>query len=147
MTCTIYVCVGIPIPLKFDKLHCIIIAMSCMLTYDHADSFPVVVSVHPLFVVVLCFFSDRMLRDVVSNDKFFGVLRRSCQASFPTPYLSIGVLITYLCLCFMLYASLVFRCFVQVTYPIHLFSPKQNYISTTSRLLPFACCLSWPCES
>jgi hypothetical protein len=26
-------------------------------------------------------------------------------------------------------------------------SPKQNYISATSRLLPFACCLSWPCES
>jgi hypothetical protein len=24
--------------------------------------------------------------------------------------------------------------------------PKQNYILATSRLLPFACCLSWPCE-
>jgi hypothetical protein len=39
------VCVGIPILLNLDKLHCIIIAMSCMLAYDHADSFTVVVSV------------------------------------------------------------------------------------------------------
>jgi hypothetical protein len=38
-------CVGIPILLKFDKLHCIIIAMSCMLAYDHVDSFAIVVSV------------------------------------------------------------------------------------------------------
>jgi hypothetical protein len=54
-------------------LHCIIIAMSCIhASYDHADSFAVVVSVHPLFVVALCFFSDRTPRGVVSNDKFFG---------------------------------------------------------------------------
>jgi hypothetical protein len=67
------VCVGISIPLNLDKLHCIIIAMSCIhASYDHADSFAVVVSVHPLFVVALCFFSDRTLRGVVSNDKFFG---------------------------------------------------------------------------
>jgi hypothetical protein len=39
-------CVGIPIPLNFDKLHCIIIAMSCMhASHGHADSFVVVVSV------------------------------------------------------------------------------------------------------
>jgi hypothetical protein len=59
---------------------------------------------HPLFVVVLCFFSGRTLRDVVSNDKFFGVLRRSCQASFPTPYLPIGysLPICVYALCFML---------------------------------------------
>jgi hypothetical protein len=39
------VCVEIPVPLNFDKLHCIILAMSCMLVHDHADSFVVVVSV------------------------------------------------------------------------------------------------------
>jgi hypothetical protein len=31
-----------------------------------------------------------------------GVPQQSCQASFPTPYLPMGVLITYLCLCFLL---------------------------------------------
>jgi hypothetical protein len=42
----LYMCVGILIPLNFDKLHCIIIAMSCIhASYDHADSFTVVVSV------------------------------------------------------------------------------------------------------
>jgi hypothetical protein len=66
------VCVGIPIPFNLDKLHCIIIAMPCMHSNDHADSFALVVSVHPLFVVEFCFFSDRALRGVVSNDKFFG---------------------------------------------------------------------------
>jgi undecaprenyl pyrophosphate phosphatase UppP len=95
-----------PIPLNLDKLHCIIIAMSCMHSHDHADSFYVVVSVASVVVVALCFFSDRTLRDVVSNDKFFGVLRRSCQASSPAPYLPIGVLITYLCLCFLLFFML-----------------------------------------
>jgi hypothetical protein len=49
-------CVGIPIPFKFDKLHCIIIAMSCMFAYDHAESFAVVVSVAS---VVCC--SDLLL--------------------------------------------------------------------------------------
>jgi hypothetical protein len=49
-------CVGIPIPLNLDKMHCIIIAMSCMLAYDHADSFAVVVSVA---FVVCC--SDLLL--------------------------------------------------------------------------------------
>jgi hypothetical protein len=40
------VCVGILIPLNLDKLHCIIIAMSCIhASHDHADSFTVVVSV------------------------------------------------------------------------------------------------------
>jgi hypothetical protein len=106
-------CVGILIPLNLDKLHCILIAMSCIHdSHDHADSFTVVVSVHPLFVVPICFFPNRMLRGVVSNDKFYGCSRQSCQASFPAPCLPIGVLITYLCLCFMLYASLVFRGFV-----------------------------------
>jgi hypothetical protein len=38
-------CAGILIPLNLDKLHCIIIAMSCMLAHDHVDSFAVVVSV------------------------------------------------------------------------------------------------------
>jgi hypothetical protein len=71
-TWTINVCIGIPIPLNLDKLHCIIIDMSCMHSHDHADSFSVVVSVHPLFVVALCIFSDRTLRGAVSNDNFFG---------------------------------------------------------------------------
>jgi hypothetical protein len=38
-------CVGIPIPLNLHKLHCIIVAMSCMPSHDHADSFAIVVSV------------------------------------------------------------------------------------------------------
>jgi hypothetical protein len=66
------VCVGIAIPLNLDKLHCIIIAISCVPSHDHADSFAVVVSVHSLFVVALCFFSDRTFRGVVSIDKFSG---------------------------------------------------------------------------
>jgi hypothetical protein len=50
-------CVGIPVPLKFDKLHCIILAMPCMhASQDHADSFSVVVSV----VSVVCY-SDLLL--------------------------------------------------------------------------------------
>jgi hypothetical protein len=96
-------CVGILIPLNLDKLHCILIAMSCIHdSHDHVDSFAVVVSVHPLFVVAICFFPNRTLRGVVSNDKFYGCSQQSCQASFPAPSLPIGVLITYLCLCFML---------------------------------------------
>jgi hypothetical protein len=48
---------GISIPLNLDKLHCIIIAMSCIHTsHDHADSFVVVVSVAS---VVCC--SDLLL--------------------------------------------------------------------------------------
>jgi hypothetical protein len=94
-------CAGISIPLNLDKLHCIIIAMSCMLVYDHADSFTVVVSVAS---VVCCsvFFSDRMLRDVVSNDKFLGcfstILARQAFRPLPT-YRS-----TYYLFMFMLYA-------------------------------------------
>jgi hypothetical protein len=38
-------CARILIPLNLDKLHCIIIVISCMLVYDHADYFTVVVSV------------------------------------------------------------------------------------------------------
>jgi hypothetical protein len=33
-------CVGVPIPLNLDKLHCIIIAMLCMHSHDHANSLP-----------------------------------------------------------------------------------------------------------
>jgi hypothetical protein len=66
-------CAGISILLNLDKLHCIIIAMSCIhASHDHADSFTVVVSVHPLFVVAFYFFSDSTIRGDVSNDKFFG---------------------------------------------------------------------------
>jgi hypothetical protein len=39
-------CVGIPIPLNMNRLHCIIIAMSCIHTlHDHADYFVVIVKV------------------------------------------------------------------------------------------------------
>jgi hypothetical protein len=61
-----------PIPLNLNKLHCIIIAMSCMLAYDHAESFTVVVSVASVVCVAICFFPDRTLCGVVSDDKFFG---------------------------------------------------------------------------
>jgi hypothetical protein len=36
---------GFQFRLILNKLHCIIIAMSCMLAYDHAEYFVVVVSV------------------------------------------------------------------------------------------------------
>jgi hypothetical protein len=98
------VCVGISIPLNLDKMHCIIIAMSCMLAPDHAESFPVVVSVHPLFVVAFCFFSDRTLRDVVSNEKFFGcssiILPGKLSRSLPTyrgTYYLFVVILSALC--------------------------------------------------
>jgi hypothetical protein len=70
---------------------------------------------HPLFVVAICFVSDRTLRGVVSNNKFFGSSRQSFQVS---PFLS-----TYLILLLplALYSSLVSRCFVRVLCPIHLF--------------------------
>jgi hypothetical protein len=141
MTWTIYVCVGIPIPLKFDKLHYIIIAMSCMLTYDHADSFPIVVSMHPLFIVALCFFSDRTFRDDVSNDKFFGCSLTILPGKLSRPlstYRGTYYLIVFM-LSLILYASLMFRCFVRVTYPIHLFSPKAKLY--TRHLLPITFCL------
>jgi hypothetical protein len=67
-----YMCVsGFQFRLILHKLHCIIIAMTCMHSHDHADSFVIVVSLHPLFVVALCFFTARTLRGVVSNVKFF----------------------------------------------------------------------------
>jgi hypothetical protein len=49
-------CVGILFRLNLDKLHCIILAMSCTLARDHADSFTVVVSIAS---VVCC--SDLLL--------------------------------------------------------------------------------------
>jgi hypothetical protein len=110
------VCVGIPIPLNLDKLHCIIIAMSCIhASHDHADYFAVVVSVHLLFVVVFCFFPDRTLRGVVSNDKFFG----SLSTHFSGEPFSLYPFTLLLSLA--LYSSLVSRCFVRVMCPIHLF--------------------------
>jgi hypothetical protein len=68
---------------------------------------------HPLFVVAICFFPDRTLRGDVSNDKFFGVLRQSFQAS---PFLSTHLI---LLLSLALYSSLVSRCFClsHVSYP------------------------------
>jgi hypothetical protein len=71
------VCVGIPVPLNFDKLHCIILVMSCMLAHYHADSFAVVVSVASIVFVAICFFANRTLHGDVSNDKFFG-----CSSTF-----------------------------------------------------------------
>jgi hypothetical protein len=86
--------------------------MSCMLAYDHADSFVVVVRMHLLFVVVLCFFSDRTLRVVVSDDKFFGCSSTILPGKLSHPLPTYRG--TYYLFVFLLYAfaSLVFRCFV-----------------------------------
>jgi hypothetical protein len=131
ITWTIYVCRN-PIPLNFDKLHCTIMAMSCIhASHDHADSFAIVVSVHPLFVVALCFFSDRTLRGVVRNVKFFrcsstilsGKLSRPLSTYRGTYYLFVFML------SLILYASLVFRCLFRVTKPIHLFPQSKTIYS------------------
>jgi hypothetical protein len=92
--------------------------MSCIHdSHDHAESFPVVVSVHPLFVVAFCFFPDRMLRGDVSNDKFYGCPSTILPGKLSRPLSTYRG--TYYLFVFMfspiLYASLVFRCFVQVT--------------------------------
>jgi hypothetical protein len=67
---------------------------------------------HPLFVVAICFFPDRTLRGDVSNDKFFN------NVLLASPFLSTHLT---LLLSLALYSSLVSRCFVRVTCPIHLF--------------------------
>jgi hypothetical protein len=57
-------CVGIRIPLNLDKLHCIIIAMTCIhASHDHADSFAVVVSV----ASVVCCRQRQVLRVFLDN--------------------------------------------------------------------------------
>jgi hypothetical protein len=76
-----------------------------------------------------------MLRATTSST---GVPRQSCQASFPTPYLPIGVLITYLCLCFLLYASLVFRCLFESRLLSTCFPKAKLY---TRHLPPITFCL------
>jgi hypothetical protein len=86
--------------------------MSCIhASHDHADSFVVVVSVASVACSDLLL-SDRTLRGDVSNDKFFDNV---LQAS---PFLSTHLT---LLLSLALYSSLVSRCFVRVTCPIHLF--------------------------
>jgi hypothetical protein len=99
----LYVCVCRNlIPLNLDKLHCIIIVMSCMLAYDHAEYFAVVVSVHPLFAIALCFFSDRMLCGVVSIEKFSGCSSTILLGKLSHPLPSYRG--TYYLFMFMLYA-------------------------------------------
>jgi hypothetical protein len=99
-------CAGIPIPLNLDKLHCIIFAMPCIPSHDHADSFAIVVSVHTLFVVAFCFFSDRTFRGDVSNDKFFGCSSTISPGKLSHPLPTYRG--THYLFVFMLYASLVF---------------------------------------
>ena len=48
-----------PVTLNPIKLHCIILAMSCMLATDHADSFAVVVRFASVAYSSICFFPDR----------------------------------------------------------------------------------------
>jgi hypothetical protein len=62
------ICVGILIPFNFEKLHCILIAMSCMPLHDHLDSFAIVVS-----IAFVAFCSVLLLP---RYDKFFGVPRQ-----------------------------------------------------------------------
>jgi hypothetical protein len=123
-----YMCIGISIPLNLDKLHCIIIDMPCMHSHDHADSFSIVVSVASVVVVALCFFSDRTIRGVVSNDKFFGCFSTilSGKLSHPLPTCRGTYYLFVFMLSLMLYASHVFRSFVRVTYPIHLFPQSKT---------------------
>jgi hypothetical protein len=64
-------CVRIPILLNLNKLHCIIIAMSCILSHEHAGSFSVVVSIASVVCCSDLFFANRMLHGDVSNEKFF----------------------------------------------------------------------------
>ena len=55
-------CAGIPIPLKLDKLHRIIFAMSCMIAFDHADFFAVVVRFAFAMCSSICFFPDTITK-------------------------------------------------------------------------------------
>jgi hypothetical protein len=91
-TWTIFVCVGILILLNLDKLHCIIIVMSCIhASHDHAESFAVVVSIAS---VACCFASSRIGRFVVmwemtSTSK----VPRQCFAGEPFSLYSFCVLL------------------------------------------------------
>jgi hypothetical protein len=96
-------CVGIPIPLNLHKLHCIIIAMSCIHTsHDHADSFSIVEVLHPLLAVAFRFFPDRTLRGVVSNDKFSGCFSTILPGKLSCPLPTYRG--TYYLFVFLLYA-------------------------------------------
>jgi hypothetical protein len=101
-----------------------------------------------ILLVAFCFFSDRTLHGVVSDGKFFWcsstILPGKLSCPLPT-YRGTYYLFVFMlyALCFMLAFPML--CLSYISYPP--VSPKQNYIFATSRLLPFACCLSWPCES
>jgi hypothetical protein len=70
---------------------------------------------HQLFVVAICFLADRPFRGDVSNDKFSG-----CSSTiFSGEPFSLYPFTLLLSL--TLYSSLVSRCFVRVTCPIHPF--------------------------
>jgi hypothetical protein len=60
----------------------------------------------------------------VSNDKFFGCSSTILPGKLSHPLPTYRGM--YYLFVFMLYASLVFRCFVQVTYPIHLFPQSKT---------------------
>jgi hypothetical protein len=92
---------------------------------------------HPLFVVAICFFPDRTLRGVMSNDKFFGcsstILPGKLSRPLPT-YRGTYYLFVFM-LSLMLYASLSDALFESRI--ISTYFPKQNYILATSRLFTF----------
>jgi hypothetical protein len=60
--------------LNLNKLHCIIIAMPCIPSHDHVDSFSILVSVASVVCCSDFFLPDRTFCGGVSNDKFFGSL-------------------------------------------------------------------------
>jgi hypothetical protein len=85
-----------------------------------------------LFVVAVCFFSDRTLRGDVSNDKFSG-----CSSTIfsgkPFSLYPFALLLSL-----PLYSSLVSRCFVRDTCPIHLFIQSkaiEPFIHPITRVL------------
>jgi hypothetical protein len=137
-------CVGIPILLNLDTLHCIVIAMSCIhASHDHADSFTVVVSVHPLFVVAFCFFPDRMLHGIVSNDEFFGCSSTILPGKLSRPLPTYRG--TYHLFVFMLYASLSDALFESRI--LSTCFPKAKLYFCHLAPITFCLLLSWPCES
>jgi hypothetical protein len=71
-------------------------------SHDYANSFAIVVSVHPLIVVALCFFPDRTLRGVVSNDKFYRCFSTILPGKLSRPLPTYRG--TYYLFVFMLYA-------------------------------------------
>ena len=120
------------VPLNSDKLHRIIVAMTCIPYLDHADSSAVVVRF--AYVVVPAFASSRIgsRSGDVRYDEFPGsssaVFHRRALYSLPILHF-----------CSRSYSSLVSR-FFRVTCPIPLIH-LLLYIYALVPFLPIACCL------